>query len=263
MEFNWFRFRWRRLKNNNRSSFIGVVRDSIIEIEQSENCCHVKAYSNGKLEFEPREALEQYLQVHFPIEDFYAKWSSRDTKQFARKAALLTGVRMLQQDPFENVISFICSQNNNISRIGQLVSKICSNYGTIIGNIHDEDFYTFPTLVGLYFDSSSLTIGSMSWVAEFNFSKIYRRFKILKVSYVHCLSGIALLILRMLSSSYLNSNLMGEHGCYRWEVFHTTTPNSLCWKFLELDRRLANIMCSINSIEISLNSLPQNYLCVS
>lgn len=130
-------------------TFVGVLRQWIVEIEQMEKCCHVQVHSHCKQELDPRSVIEEYLQVHFPIRDYYAQWSSADVKQFARKATLLPGVRMLKQDPFENVISFICSQNNNISRIGQLVSKVCKNYGTFIGNIHGEDYYSFPTLSDL------------------------------------------------------------------------------------------------------------------
>jgi len=45
-----------------------------------------------------------------------------------KKAPKFMGVRMLRQDPWENLISFICSTNNNISRIGQMVSSLTSTY---------------------------------------------------------------------------------------------------------------------------------------
>ncbi|GBE82091.1 N-glycosylase/DNA lyase [Sparassis crispa] len=35
---------------------------------------------------------------------------------------------MLRQDPFENLISFICSSNNNISRITKMVKSLCQHY---------------------------------------------------------------------------------------------------------------------------------------
>jgi len=53
---------------------------------------------------------------------------------------------MLRQDPFENLMSFICSQNNNISRISQLVEKLCTNFGTFIANVDGNDYYAFPTI---------------------------------------------------------------------------------------------------------------------
>ena len=54
------------------------------------------------------------------------------------------GIRILHQDIFECLISFIISQNNNIPRIKKTVERLCSNFGEefICGG---EKFYDFPT----------------------------------------------------------------------------------------------------------------------
>ena len=39
------------------------------------------------------------------------------------------GIRILRQDPFETLISFIVSQNNNIPRIKKIITALCENYG--------------------------------------------------------------------------------------------------------------------------------------
>ena len=52
----------------------------------------------------------------------------------------------LQQQPFECLVSFICSQNNNIARISQLVEKLCASYGTSLGVLDGLPFFAFPTL---------------------------------------------------------------------------------------------------------------------
>jgi N-glycosylase/DNA lyase len=51
---------------------------------------------------------------------------------------------MLRQDPWENLVSFICSSNNNISRIGQMVDKLCINYGKHLGKLGEVEYYDFP-----------------------------------------------------------------------------------------------------------------------
>ncbi len=51
------------------------------------------------------------------------------------------GIRILNQEPFECIISFIISQNNRIPMIKQVVKNISEKYGTKIG-----DDYAFPTL---------------------------------------------------------------------------------------------------------------------
>lgn len=51
------------------------------------------------------------------------------------------GIRILNQDIFETIISFIVSQNNNIKRIQKILFAIRENYGKKIG-----DYYAFPTV---------------------------------------------------------------------------------------------------------------------
>ena len=61
------------------------------------------------------------------------------------------GIRVLKQDLWEMIISFLISQNNNISRIRKSIEALCDRYGTI-HKVSQEDspesapiFYSFPT----------------------------------------------------------------------------------------------------------------------
>ncbi len=59
-----------------------------------------------------------------------------------RKAiAFAPGIRVLQQDLWETLCTFILSQNNNIKRIRQLVRRLCEQFGQPI----DESHFAFPT----------------------------------------------------------------------------------------------------------------------
>ena len=94
----------------------------------------------------------------------YEHWSDVDAN-FRQKAPTFTGVRILNQDAWEALIAFICSSNNNISRISQMVRrpwlsgpditdmkqvhKLCKHYGPMIGHIEDEAFHDFPSPEGL------------------------------------------------------------------------------------------------------------------
>ena len=51
------------------------------------------------------------------------------------------GIRILNQEPFETLCSFIISQNNNIPRIKGIIDRLCRKYGERI----DDEFYSFPT----------------------------------------------------------------------------------------------------------------------
>ena len=54
------------------------------------------------------------------------------------------GIRILRQDGWEAVCSFIISQNNNIPRIKKIISALCQNYGGSVCFL-GETHYSFPT----------------------------------------------------------------------------------------------------------------------
>lgn len=54
------------------------------------------------------------------------------------------GIRILRQDGWEAICSFIISQNNNIPRIKKIISALCEKYGTRVCFL-GKDYYSFPT----------------------------------------------------------------------------------------------------------------------
>jgi len=55
------------------------------------------------------------------------------------------GIRILNQDFWETVISFIISQNNNIPRIKGCIESLCENFGEYIGEYEGKKYYAVPT----------------------------------------------------------------------------------------------------------------------
>ncbi len=55
------------------------------------------------------------------------------------------GIRLLHQDPWETVVSFIISQNSNIPRIQKCVDVLCRNFGKPVGIWRDKPRFAFPT----------------------------------------------------------------------------------------------------------------------
>jgi N-glycosylase/DNA lyase len=89
------------------------------------------------------ELLRDYFNLSTDLTTLYATWSSRDPN-FSKKAPSFTGVRMLRQDPWENVVSFICSSNNNIARISQMVANLCLTWGRRLGEVDGTVYHDFP-----------------------------------------------------------------------------------------------------------------------
>ena len=90
-------------------------------------------------------AVTRYFALDTGLAALYDSWSSAD-ERFAAVAPKFPGIRMLQQDFMETLFSFICSSNNNIQRIQQMVEKLCVHYGTAICDLDGRTLYSFPTV---------------------------------------------------------------------------------------------------------------------
>ncbi|KAL8774773.1 MAG: hypothetical protein Q9209_000712 [Squamulea sp. 1 TL-2023] len=66
------------------------------------------------------ELVQHYLNLGPNLTELYEQWSSVDAN-FKKKAPRFAGVRILKQDAWEALVGFICSSNNNIIRISQMV----------------------------------------------------------------------------------------------------------------------------------------------
>lgn len=95
------------------------------------------------------EDFEKIWRKYFDLDRDYSsikdKLLEKDNKL---KDAIerMDGVRILNQDFFETLISFIISQNKQIPHIKKIVADISEKYGKYAGNINGVDFYTFPSV---------------------------------------------------------------------------------------------------------------------
>ncbi|KAL8925075.1 MAG: hypothetical protein Q9172_002394 [Xanthocarpia lactea] len=91
------------------------------------------------------EALVQhYLNLEPNLTELYEQWSNADAN-FKKKAPRFAGVRILKQDAWEALVGFICSSNNNIIRISQMMEKLCNHYGPLVGHIGDAPYHDMPS----------------------------------------------------------------------------------------------------------------------
>lgn len=72
----------------------------------------------------------------------------------AQAASYAPGIRILRQEPFETLCTFIISQNNNIKRIKGIIQRLCENFGNEI----EQGEFDFPTAEVL----SGLTVEDLS-----------------------------------------------------------------------------------------------------
>ncbi|KAF8469583.1 8-oxoguanine DNA glycosylase [Kalaharituber pfeilii] len=137
-------FRWKNVGDEWSCALSG----RIVILKQDLTHLHYRAIFPSKAQDAERkddtsEVLRDYFNLSVDLTKLYKQWSDSDPI-FMKKAPKFTGIRMLRQDPWENLISFICSTNNNISRISQMVEKLCVNYGDKLGELAGVEYYDFP-----------------------------------------------------------------------------------------------------------------------
>ena len=124
-------FRW---TISDDGAFEGVAMGKYLKIKQENN--NIIFYNTTEDEY------NNIWKKYFDFERDYNEILER-----ARKTEILKqitkncgGIRLLKQDPWEALCSFIISQNNNIPRIKGIIDRLCENFGEKI-----EGGYTFPS----------------------------------------------------------------------------------------------------------------------
>jgi len=137
-------FRWKRLPSGN---FAGPIGTTVYVLKQTTD--DILFHTQPAVPQEKgAEILKDYFQLNHDMRILFKSWSDADTT-FAKIAPRFSGLRILRQDPLENLISFICSSNNNITRISLMIERLCAQYGTHIADVEGITFHAFPTLAQL------------------------------------------------------------------------------------------------------------------
>ena len=148
-------FRWDRNEDGSYSG-IAASRPANIRLEQAPGAA---PFSGGTLIVtgadgedgtdEGTEEERDFWYDYFDLGRDYGKIKKeligRDGSGVMEKAvAYGGGIRILRQDIFETLISFIVSQNNNIPRIRKCIEALCSRYGEYIGEAFGREWHAFP-----------------------------------------------------------------------------------------------------------------------
>lgn len=130
-------FRWNREEDG---SYTGTAFGKVINI----------GYQNGTLRIEnsTTEDYEKIWKGYFDLDRDYGKIKKLLTENDSVMAGAIAygyGLRILKQDPWETIVSFIISQNNNIPRIKKCVESLCEKHGEPIEEYRGKIYYSFPS----------------------------------------------------------------------------------------------------------------------
>lgn len=129
-------FRWNK---NEDESYTGVIKDAVINVKKENDEIIFKGICDKDFENKIRE----YFDLETNYTEYKEKLSNIDV--FLKESVEFgSGIRILKQDLWECIISFIISANNNIPRIKKIIEKLSKTYGKkIVWN--DEIYYLFPS----------------------------------------------------------------------------------------------------------------------
>ena len=129
-------FRWNIEENG---SYTGVVKNNVINVLQNGN----NVVFTGMCENNIQDICNEYFDLKTDYNLIKQELSKVDD-DLKKSIQFGSGIRILNQDLWECIISFIISANNNIPRIKRIIEKLSLNYGKKIIWTNKED-YTFPT----------------------------------------------------------------------------------------------------------------------
>ena len=128
-------FRWNPVE---QEKYLGIVNGKVITATQ--------AAEGFILEGEGIEQDVDFCKNYFDLEtDYDAIAKAFEGNEYIFNAAKAgRGIHILRQDPWETIVSFIISANNNITRIKKIIEKLCELRGTKIV-YNGKVYYSFPT----------------------------------------------------------------------------------------------------------------------
>lgn len=126
-------FRWHKQLDG---SYIGVVKGDVIRIKKDDDSIQVETTSS-----EPVRLIHDY----FDFKTDYSKIKTILSKDEVLKKAIEFGygIRILKQEPWECLVSFIISANNRIPIIIKTVETLARIYGKPI-EFDDKTYFSFP-----------------------------------------------------------------------------------------------------------------------
>ena len=154
-------FRWRQLENRH----IGIIGHSALSIELDDirqTKFNVTIYGEDLSD----EALYTYFDGARDYRNILERLSKKD-EHLSAAIHEGEGIRILNQDPFETLISFIISSNNNIPKIKMSIEALAEKFGKFIGTLEGLDLYAFPSVEDLHHaDLEALNVKAIGYRAK-------------------------------------------------------------------------------------------------
>ena len=128
-------FRW-NLEDD--GSYTGVFNENVLNVKKEKDEVQFKGAVNGNI----KKIVDEYFDLKRDYSKIKKELSEID-ENLNLSIKYGNGIRILNQDLWETIISFIISANNNIPRIKGIIEKMSKKYGKEI-YYNGTKYYTFP-----------------------------------------------------------------------------------------------------------------------
>ncbi len=127
-------FRWNREEDG---TYTGVIQNKVINVKQNDSDVIINNVTESDIDL-----IEEY----FDLKTDYAEIKKRvDTDEIMSEAIKFGyGIRILNQDEWETMVSFMISANNRIPMIKKVIENLSAAFGNYIGNYRGRDYFSFP-----------------------------------------------------------------------------------------------------------------------
>lgn len=131
-------FRWNQIAEN---EFTGVAFGRVVKAQKDKSEIILKGTSIAK-------DFDAVWRDYFDLQTDYSEIKSDLSKldyNLSLACRYAPGIRILKQEPWETLCSFIITQNNNIPRIKGIIERLCKSFGNEI----EPQFFSFPSSLTL------------------------------------------------------------------------------------------------------------------
>ena len=129
-------FRWNKQEDG---SYTGVFKNNVLNVKKNKD----EIIFEGICENDIQQTVKNYYDLNRNYEKIKEQLSKID-QNMKKSIEYGNGIRILNQDLWETIISFIISANNNIPRIKGIIERLSEKYGDEI-KYKGNKYYTFPT----------------------------------------------------------------------------------------------------------------------
>lgn len=128
-------FRWNREEDG---SYTGVVKNKVINVLQQKNTVEFNNINTDDFDI-----IKNYFDFDTDYETIKNTLNTDEIMAEAIKFG--EGIRILNQEEWETMISFMISANNRIPMIKKVIENLSISFGDYIGNYRGKEYFSFPT----------------------------------------------------------------------------------------------------------------------